>query len=254
LRQRSLAAWFVDDLLHSRQRQRRRAEYDAQLFPPWLDYLGIENQDYEPYSDPQFARVRIDRTTDPLIDIRWTQAGLERARAHMDALAELCRTRAIALTVVVYPGPNQVERLERESRQAAIWRAWCAERGPDFVDLYSVFIPLMAELARANRARLFIAGDVHLESRGAPASGATARASAAALIDGTEAVRSFVATFSGSLGDLVELRGFLFLGNLSLPTRLDDRPQARFVEDPLAPNTGQDTPPLVDMGAFERQP
>jgi hypothetical protein len=43
-------------------------------------------------------------------------------------------------------------------------------------------------------------------------------------------------------------------GDLSELTPLDLLLQPRFVEDPLAPNTGQGTPPLVDLGAFERQP
>jgi hypothetical protein len=37
-------------------------------------------------------------------------------------------------------------------------------------------------------------------------------------------------------------------------TPLDLLMQPRFVEDPLAPNTGSGTPPLVDLGAYERQP
>jgi hypothetical protein len=43
-------------------------------------------------------------------------------------------------------------------------------------------------------------------------------------------------------------------GDLAEPTPLDLRLHARFVEDPLAPNTGSGTPPLVDLGAYERQP
>jgi hypothetical protein len=43
-------------------------------------------------------------------------------------------------------------------------------------------------------------------------------------------------------------------GNFTEPTPYDLLHQPRFVEDPLAPNTGQGTPPLVDLGAFERQP
>jgi hypothetical protein len=51
--------------------------------------------------------------------------------------------------------------------------------------------------------------------------------------------------------DLVDIDGD---GNLTEPTPFDLLHQPRFVEDPLAPNTGLGTPPLVDMGAFERQP
>jgi hypothetical protein len=51
--------------------------------------------------------------------------------------------------------------------------------------------------------------------------------------------------------DVVDIDGD---GNTNEPTPFDLLLQPRFVEDPLAPNTGQGTPPLVDMGAFERQP
>jgi hypothetical protein len=43
-------------------------------------------------------------------------------------------------------------------------------------------------------------------------------------------------------------------GDVSEPTPLDLLLQPRFVENPVAPNVGQGTPPLVDMGALERQP
>jgi hypothetical protein len=43
-------------------------------------------------------------------------------------------------------------------------------------------------------------------------------------------------------------------GNVTEPTPLDLLEQPRFVEDPLAPNSGAGTPPLVDLGAYERQP
>jgi hypothetical protein len=43
-------------------------------------------------------------------------------------------------------------------------------------------------------------------------------------------------------------------GDLAEPTPLDLRLHPRFVEDPLAPNVGQGSPPLVDLGAYERQP
>jgi predicted outer membrane repeat protein len=41
-------------------------------------------------------------------------------------------------------------------------------------------------------------------------------------------------------------------GNVLEPTPLDLLLAPRFVEDPLAPNTGAGTPPLVDMGCYER--
>jgi hypothetical protein len=51
--------------------------------------------------------------------------------------------------------------------------------------------------------------------------------------------------------DVVDIDGD---GNFSEPTPLDLFLRPRFVEDPLAPNVGQGTPPLVDLGALERQP
>jgi hypothetical protein len=51
--------------------------------------------------------------------------------------------------------------------------------------------------------------------------------------------------------DLADIDGD---GDITEPTPLDLLKQLRFVEDPSAPNTGQGTPPLVDLGALERQP
>jgi hypothetical protein len=83
----------------------------------------------------------------------------------MQSLADLLAQHHIPLTVVAYPWPAQIELDDRDSRQSAIWRKFCATNCKTFIDLFPVFFgfkdshPYWYE-------RLFIAGDVHLSPEG----------------------------------------------------------------------------------------
>ena len=90
--------------------------------------------------------------------------GLDNARAHMDALADLLASRGIGLTVAVYPWPDHVLLGDRDSRQASFWRAWAAGRHAGFLDYFPLFVGVgdAAETVR----REFIAGDIHWNAAG----------------------------------------------------------------------------------------
>jgi hypothetical protein len=90
--------------------------------------------------------------------------GLENARRHMDALADLLASRGIGLTVAVYPWPDHVLLGDRDSRQATFWREWAAGRHAGFLDYFPLFVGAgdPAETVR----REFIPGDIHWNAAG----------------------------------------------------------------------------------------
>ena len=90
--------------------------------------------------------------------------GLETARAHMDALAAFLAHRGIGLTVAVYPWPDHVTLGDRDSRQAAFWRAWAAEKGAGFLDYFPLFVGVADP--RETVRRDFIPGDIHWNAAG----------------------------------------------------------------------------------------
>ena len=90
--------------------------------------------------------------------------GLEKARAHMDALRELLARHGIGLTVAVYPWPDQVLLGDRDSKQARYWRAWAAEKRAGFIDYFPVFVGVGD--AKETVRRDFIPGDIHWNEAG----------------------------------------------------------------------------------------
>jgi hypothetical protein len=106
-------------------------------------------------------------TSSPAIMDRYGRTGLLRASAHMSELAHFLRERGIALTVVVYPWPQQLQWNDRHSRQVSFWRDWTAREHVRFVELFS---DLFAEVDSGGLdrtiGRYFISGDVHFNAEG----------------------------------------------------------------------------------------
>jgi hypothetical protein len=90
--------------------------------------------------------------------------GLELAREDMDRLADLLRPRGIALTVAVYPWPDQILHHDLHSKQVEFWSAWAAAHGAGFID----YFPALHRPAPADEIldRYFIPGDVHWNEEG----------------------------------------------------------------------------------------
>jgi len=84
---------------------------------------------------------------------------------HMEALAELLRSRGIGLSVAVYPWPFQLIYNDRKSRQVEIWRTFCEKHCTRFIDLFPA---VFAERdARRNwYEEMFIPGDIHYSPEG----------------------------------------------------------------------------------------
>jgi lysophospholipase L1-like esterase len=95
------------------------------------------------------------------------EAGVKLMTAHMDLLLALLREKGIALTVVVYPWPDQIVAGDPQCRAVTVWRDWCKARGVRFVDSFPKF-----EVGAPWRRRAeildscYIPGDVHLSAEG----------------------------------------------------------------------------------------
>ena len=103
-------------------------------------------------------------THDPRAWAKYGEPGLRSASQHLDALWQLLKARSITMTLVVYPWPDQIVGAERDCVQVTHWRAWTAERGIAFIDLFPVFLD--AGPAPDVVARYFIPGDMHWNEAG----------------------------------------------------------------------------------------
>jgi lysophospholipase L1-like esterase len=93
------------------------------------------------------------------------EGGVARSLQNMRKLADLLKQRGIALTIAVYPWPPQLAHDDRDSRQVAIWRDFCAENCKGFIDLFPAFFAEKDAHEDWYR-RLFIAGDIHFSAAG----------------------------------------------------------------------------------------
>ena len=151
----------VDTLLGARRLAEQRKRYNADVYPPWLDYFWLDDQDPEPYRDPSFPMVRSDWTGDELFTSPWTELGVALAREDVRAILALCRKHRVELTLAVYPWPRQIRAFERDCRQVFLWETFAANNRLDFVNLFEAFLPEPEYDPEEVYERCFIQGDVH---------------------------------------------------------------------------------------------
>jgi hypothetical protein len=90
---------------------------------------------------------------------------IAKATANMDALAALLRARGIALSVGVYPWPEQLAYDSEESVQVRLWREWCGKAGCK--KFFNHFPDLFAHARAAHGwSDMFIEGDIHFNALG----------------------------------------------------------------------------------------
>jgi hypothetical protein len=93
------------------------------------------------------------------------EGGIARALSNMQKLADLLAEHSIPLTIVVYPWANQLFYDDRESRQVAIWRAFCVKNCRAFINLFPAFFA-EKDVHKDWYDRLFIHGDEHYSAGG----------------------------------------------------------------------------------------
>ena len=67
------------------------------------------------------------------------EKGLKLAQQHMTEIARDLQHRGVALTVVVYPWPQQLPYLSRPSRAETVWAEWASANRADFINLFREF-------------------------------------------------------------------------------------------------------------------
>jgi hypothetical protein len=98
---------------------------------------------------------------------KYGRIGLEHMSGNMSALHDLLQEHGIALTLAIYPWPEQVLAGDLESIQVTHWRAWSEEHGVPLVDYFPVFI--RGESRRQHEKmleRYYLPGDVHWTEQG----------------------------------------------------------------------------------------
>jgi len=92
------------------------------------------------------------------------ERGLQLAQQHMSEVAADLRQRGIALTVVVYPWPQQLAYLSRPSRAETIWKEWAENHRVDFINLFRDFARLGSP--EEIRREYYLQNDWHWNDRG----------------------------------------------------------------------------------------
>ena len=94
--------------------------------------------------------VAADPRTLPELRSSWTflpylmklggQRGLDLATGNMELLFELCKLHGIALSIAVYPWPQQISAHDLNSLQVTHWRKFAQARGINFLNFFPSFI------------------------------------------------------------------------------------------------------------------
>jgi hypothetical protein len=103
-------------------------------------------------------------THDPEQYEAYGRRGLVRAQRSLDRLHELLRTHGKALTLVVYPWPNQIYVRDRSSLHVRTFSDWARTHGVRFIDLFPVFMD--HEPPEKTIPHYYIPGDCHFNREG----------------------------------------------------------------------------------------
>ena len=93
------------------------------------------------------------------------EGGLQKAKQQMDKLHQALSRHGIALSVGVYPWPQQLLYDTENSRQVQIWRDWCAGKCKRFFNHFPTFFRYKESDPEFVR-NLFVWGDVHYNALG----------------------------------------------------------------------------------------
>lgn len=103
-------------------------------------------------------------TVDENVWNKYGEKGLQLADQNLDALWKYVGDLGVSMTLVVYPWPGQIQRMERDCKQRTHWAAWSKARKIHFLDLFPAFL----DAGPADRVidDYFIPGDVHWNAKG----------------------------------------------------------------------------------------
>ena len=93
------------------------------------------------------------------------EGGIQKAKQQMDRLYETLSRRGVALSIGVYPWPQQLLYDSENSRQVKIWRDWCAGKCKRFFNHFPALFRSKEKDPDFVR-NLFIWGDMHYNPRG----------------------------------------------------------------------------------------
>ncbi|MDR4494516.1 MAG: SGNH/GDSL hydrolase family protein [Nitrospirales bacterium] len=104
-------------------------------------------------------------TLDEKVYEEYGKVGLQKSGKHMTQLSQLLKRHNVALTVAVYPWPDQVFHRDLDSLQVQYWQNWAEENGVRFFNLFPRFIHHDRD-PTGDIEHLFIRGDVHWNQEG----------------------------------------------------------------------------------------
>lgn len=165
LKRHSFTWWAIERLRRHQQMERRMQRYNAQVYPPWLNYFWHDDVNEEAYSDPDFAQIRAFWTlSDHLIQSKWTRRGIQSAWEYMDKLVTLCRENGIQVTIGVYPWTVQIRERDIDSVQVRLWRDFAEKHQIGFIDLFPNLITGLP--ISEFETRYVLPGDSHWNAEG----------------------------------------------------------------------------------------
>jgi lysophospholipase L1-like esterase len=105
-------------------------------------------------------------TVDESLWLAYGQRGVAQAEAYLTQLAQRLRKEGIAMTLVVYPWPNQIFYGDLPSRQETIWQRWAREHQVQFIDLFPDFIGADPQQNKTAILSYYIPNDMHWNEAG----------------------------------------------------------------------------------------
>lgn len=116
------------------------------------------------YALPRTNLKRSLWTVDRALYNEYGKIGLDKMKESMDRLHALLAERGIALTIAVYPWPDQIAHRDLDSIQVRFWQKWAEENGVRFFNLFPVFIK--GQIPEDSLRKYYIKGDVHWNAAG----------------------------------------------------------------------------------------
>lgn len=94
------------------------------------------------------------------------RVGIKNEEKYLSELLEILRSRGVALTLAVYPWPDQIWHKDLQSKHVRHWRQWSERNNVKFIDLFPLFLDLNPENPSSTIKEYYIRGDIHWNKYG----------------------------------------------------------------------------------------